>query len=56
MLKEPIAHITEDGREHKLGEHLFRTAKRAADFGAVLGFPQWSWLGGLWHDLGKFKR
>lgn len=54
MLNEPIAHITEAGRTHTLREHLFKTAQRAADFAAVFGFRQWGWLGGLWHDLGKY--
>lgn len=56
MLNEPLAHITEDGRAHLLREHLFRTAERAADFASVFGFRQWGWLGGLWHDLGKYSK
>jgi CRISPR-associated endonuclease/helicase Cas3 len=56
MLEEPIAHITEDGRAHTLREHLFKTAERAATFAAAFGFRQWGWLGGLWHDLGKYAQ
>ncbi|MFZ2445178.1 MAG: CRISPR-associated helicase Cas3' [Syntrophobacteraceae bacterium] len=56
MVNEPIAHITKDGRVHTLGEHLFKTAERAADFASVFGFRQWGWLGGLWHDLGKYAQ
>ncbi len=29
-LKEPIAHVAEDGRVHGVEEHLRRTAERAA--------------------------
>jgi CRISPR-associated endonuclease/helicase Cas3 len=56
MIKEALAHITEDGRTHPLMEHLFATAQRSADFASVFGFRQWGWLGGLWHDLGKYAR
>jgi CRISPR-associated endonuclease/helicase Cas3 len=54
VFDEPLAHITEDGRIHPLREHLFKTAERAADFASVFGFREWGWLGGLWHDLGKY--
>jgi CRISPR-associated endonuclease/helicase Cas3 len=53
---EPIAHITDDGRAHTLREHLTKTAERAADFASAFGFRQWGWLGGLWHDLGKYAQ
>lgn len=52
---EPLAHVTEDGRVHLLREHLYNTAKRAADFASAFGFRQWGWLSGLWHDLGKYS-
>jgi CRISPR-associated endonuclease/helicase Cas3 len=55
LFNEPVAHITADGRAHTLKEHLFKTAERAAVFAAVFGFPQWGWLCGLWHDLGKYS-
>ncbi len=54
MIKEPFAHVAEDGRAHILKQHLFKTAERAADFASVFGFREWGWLGGLWHDLGKY--
>lgn len=56
MFKEPIAHVAEDARVQTLGEHLFRTAGRAAGFASVFGFREWGWLGGLWHDLGKYSQ
>ncbi len=56
MFNEPLAHITADGRTHALGEHLFKTAERAAVFAAAFGFREWGWLGGLWHDLGKYSQ
>ncbi len=56
MLKEPIAHITEDGRPHSLKEHLLKTAERAGEFAAVFGFRHWGSLAGLWHDLGKYSK
>jgi CRISPR-associated endonuclease/helicase Cas3 len=56
MVNEAIAHITEDGRNHALRKHLFKTAERAADFASVFGFRQWGWLAGLWHDLGKYAQ
>jgi CRISPR-associated endonuclease/helicase Cas3 len=56
MFKEPLAHITVDGREHTLRKHLFKIAERAAVFAAAFGFRGWGWLGGLWHDLGKYSQ
>jgi CRISPR-associated endonuclease/helicase Cas3 len=56
MFDEPLAHITNDGRTHALRKHLFETAERAADFASAFGFRQWGWLGGLWHDLGKYSQ
>ncbi|TAN41724.1 MAG: CRISPR-associated helicase Cas3' [Nitrospirae bacterium] len=54
-MSEPIAHITEDGREHGLYEHLTGTAKIASEFAAGFGCGEWGYLAGLWHDLGKFS-
>lgn len=36
-MKEPIAHVTEDGREHTLKDHLEGTAKLASTFAAEFG-------------------
>lgn len=53
MACETIAHVTEDGREHLLVEHLRGTAELAAKFAAEFGCGEWGRLAGLWHDLGK---
>ncbi len=55
MFNEPVAHVTVGGRVHALREHLLKTAERSAAFAAAFGFRQWGWLGGLWHDLGKYS-
>ena len=47
--KEPIAHISEDGRVNYLLEHLEGTAKLAAEFAGEFGSPEWGRLVGLWH-------
>lgn len=39
-----------------LADHLRRTAELAADFGKHFGCPQWCYLAGLWHDLGKYAK
>ena len=52
---EPIAHVSEDGREHSLLEHLEGAAKLAAQFAAEFGCREWGYLAGLWHDLGKYS-
>ncbi|MGD0280964.1 MAG: hypothetical protein ABSB95_01225 [Dissulfurispiraceae bacterium] len=41
MKNDPVAHITEDGREHRLAEHLIHTAERAGDFAAEFGCAEW---------------
>jgi CRISPR-associated endonuclease/helicase Cas3 len=40
---------------HSLRDHLLGTAERAAEFAGEFGFRQWSWLAGVWHDLGKYS-
>lgn len=40
---------------HRLEEHLFGTAKLAAQFAAEFGCGEWGYLAGLWHDLGKYS-
>lgn len=56
MNNDPIAHITGDGREHGLYEHLVGTAEIAAKFAAEFGCGEWGYLAGLWHDLGKYSQ
>lgn len=53
---EPIAHITDDGRHHPLEEHLSSTAKSAAMMAKEFGCPDWGYLAGIWHDLGKYSK
>jgi len=40
--------------EHLLEEHLKAVAALATGF-APSGFGEWSYLAGLWHDLGKYR-
>jgi CRISPR-associated endonuclease/helicase Cas3 len=54
MHDEPMAHVTEDGRVHTLGDHLWGTAELAGELAAVFGFREWGRLAGLWHDIGKY--
>lgn len=50
----PIAHLSEDGRQHGLEEHLQGTAALAARFAAEFGCSEWGRLAAIWHDLGKY--
>lgn len=52
---EPVAHIDDNGRHHSLNDHLFGTAKMAADMAREFGCDEGGRLAGLWHDLGKFS-
>ncbi len=52
---EPIAHISPDGKCQTLRDHLIGTAQKAAEMASSFGCPQWGYLAGLWHDLGKFS-
>jgi CRISPR-associated endonuclease/helicase Cas3 len=49
-----LAHVSEDGRKHPLVDHLEGTAERSAAFAREFGCGEWGWVGGIWHDLGKF--
>jgi CRISPR-associated endonuclease/helicase Cas3 len=51
----PIAHRAEDGRLHRLDEHLLGTGVRARAAAEVFGAGRWAELGGFWHDLGKYS-
>ncbi len=53
--REPIAHVSDDGRLHPLREHLEGTARLAAEFASEFGAAGWGRLAGLWHDLGKYS-
>ncbi len=52
----PIAHVSEDGRCHRLQDHLLGTASRARQLAAEFGASEWAYIAGLWHDLGKFSQ
>jgi CRISPR-associated endonuclease/helicase Cas3 len=39
---------------HGLAEHLSGVAERAAEKARTFG-PDWAYLAGLWHDLGKYR-
>jgi CRISPR-associated endonuclease/helicase Cas3 len=55
MNVSPLAHITENGKEHELQQHLMSTAEMAGEFAAAFGFRTWGYLAGLWHDIGKYS-
>ena len=50
----PLAHLTEEGREHDLRAHLERVATLAQEFANAFDSGNWGFLAGLWHDLGKY--
>ncbi len=52
----PIAHVSEDGRLHRLEDHLLGTASRAGQMAAEFGAAEWGYLAGIWHDLGKLSQ
>ena len=45
--------LAQDGEP--LEDHLSNVAARARDFGSAFGAADWAYLGGLWHDLGKYR-
>lgn len=49
-----LAHVSDEGDEHCLDEHLRETARLSGEFAAVFGCGEWGRLAGLWHDLGKY--
>ncbi len=48
-----LAHISEDGREQTVVDHLEGTARRSAAFAAEFGSEDFGRLTGLAHDIGK---
>ena len=54
LAKEPLAHLTENGRGHSLRAHLEGVGDLARRFGDSFGSGDWGFLAGLWHDLGKY--
>lgn len=52
-----IAHISkESGKEQTVEEHLENTARLARHLGQPLGMGNLSWLTGIVHDLGKWRK
>lgn len=55
-MKAPyLAHITQDGREQTVMEHLKGTADRCARFSSAFGAEAQGRLAGLAHDIGKYS-
>lgn len=52
--KEPLAHLTNDGRVHLLRDHLESVGILAKQHAAAFESGEWGLLAGLWHDLGKY--
>ena len=50
-----LAHLTQDGREQTVAEHLSGTADRCAVFSASFAAEEQGRLAGLAHDLGKYS-
>ena len=53
MKKEYLAHISEDGREQTVMEHLENTAELCAGFAKEFGAEEQGYLIGIAHDIGK---
>ena len=52
---EYLAHITPEGKPHRLQDHLLEVASAAQASAERLNSRQWAYLAGLWHDLGKYR-
>lgn len=53
-----LAHIRRDNGQivaHALDQHLLEVSRLAAAFAAAFGAADWGALGGLWHDIGKYR-
>ncbi len=50
-----LAHISEDGREHPLFEHLQGTAELARVFADAFGASEQAALAAMAHDIGKYS-
>lgn len=48
-----IAHMSDEGREQPLSEHLRNTGRQAAERAAAFGAENWGLAAGLLHDDGK---
>ncbi|HOF40710.1 MAG TPA: CRISPR-associated endonuclease Cas3'', partial [Candidatus Hydrogenedentes bacterium] len=56
MPDEFLAHVHNGPpvKFHALDKHLHETAATAASFGEAFKSSEWSFLAGLWHDIGKY--
>ena len=54
-MKPYLAHISEDGREQSVLEHLTGTAELCSQFAAAFGAEEQGRLAGLAHDIGKYS-
>ena len=50
-----LAHISEDGREQPIKEHLENTAEMAAEFAKHFCMEKQAYVTGLLHDIGKYS-
>lgn len=55
MEKKYLAHISEDGREQTVFEHLIGTGELCASFASAFGAEKQGCLTGLMHDIGKYS-
>jgi CRISPR-associated endonuclease/helicase Cas3 len=55
---EHLAHVSagqdKNYRKHRLEDHLRCVGNLASEYGKPFGSQDWSYLAGLWHDLGKY--
>lgn len=56
MEEKYLAHISEDGREQTVKEHLQNTARLCGMFAAAFGAEEQGRLAGLAHDIGKYSK
>jgi CRISPR-associated endonuclease/helicase Cas3 len=52
---EPLAHVDQSGRTHRLDDHLAAVGRMAANFASIFNATDWARLAGIWHDLGKYR-
>lgn len=52
---EPLAHVDNSGRTHRLDDHLAEIGRMAASFASAFNAEDWARLAGIWHDLGKYR-
>ncbi|MCE9674099.1 CRISPR-associated endonuclease Cas3'' [Myxococcus stipitatus] len=56
VTSEPLAHVTQDRREHLLREHLEEVGRLAEAFAAREDMRKFAEQAGRWHDLGKYRQ